>query len=1333
MEIIGGTSAISTFQINKLMEAFKLHHLPIKSISADYIYFIDLNKKLDSIEQNKLNQLLGSTFESNNKLASKSKNPDVMTIFSEIETGSTPSVSKQKLIVIPRVGTISPWSSKATDIVHNCGLLEVKRLERGVIYYLEADNKELTSNRVIQFTTAQLTSLKNLIHDPMMQQVISNIDDAASLFETANPNPLLIIDILEDGKAALIRANNELGLALADDEIDYLYQSFSALGRNPNDIELMMFAQANSEHCRHKIFNADWVIDGKKYDKSLFKMIKNTYEHTPEHVLSAYKDNAAVMGGSISGRFFPDDDGVYRYHVEAIPILMKVETHNHPTAISPFPGAATGAGGEIRDEGATGRGSKPKAGLTGFSVSNLNIPSFIQPWELQYGKPNRIVSALDIMLEGPLGSADFNNEFGRPALLGYFRTYEQEVLSHNGLEVRGYHKPIMLAGGLGNIRASHIEKGDISIGAKLIVLGGPAMNIGLGGGAASSMNSGQSAENLDFSSVQRENPEMERRCQEVIDRCWQLGDENPIQFIHDVGAGGLSNAFPELVNDAHRGGKFELRNIPNDEPSMSPLAIWCNESQERYVLSVSNENVDRFIAICNRERAPFAIVGEATAEQNLILTDNAFPGSPTPIDLPLDLLLGKPPKMVRNVKTLTAQPPAIDLTCIDINDAVKRVLTLPTVADKSFLITIGDRSVTGLVARDQMVGPWQVPVADCAVTAASFDGYYGEAMSIGERAPLALLNFEASAKMAVAEAIMNMAGTQIAGSEQEGMKPIKLSANWMSAAGHAGEDAGLYAAVKAIGEELCPALGLTIPVGKDSMTMKTTWNDSGENKAVTSPLSLVITAFAPVSDIRQTLTPELRSDKGHTSLLFVDLADGKQRLGGSCLAQVFNELGDVTPNLENAGHLKAFYDVMQMLIGKQKVLAYHDRSDGGLFVTLMEMAFAGNTGLNINVGGVDGNDLSRLFNEELGAVLQINSADNQEIIAYFEAKGLTTHLIGNLADDNMVSIFDGERSVIREPLSYLRGLWSKTSHHMQRLRDNPECADEEFQLKQSLDNTGLTINLTFDINHDVAAPYIVKGIAPKVAILRDQGVNSQLEMAAAFDRAGFEAIDVHMSDIISGRISLDEFQSLAVCGGFSYGDVLGAGQGWAKSILFNELAITEFTRYFERSESLTLGVCNGCQMLSHLKSIIPGAAHWPQFVRNRSERFEARFSLVEIQQSNSLFFDGMTGARMPIAVSHGEGQVDFSSNADLDSLSLSNSLVLKYVDGDGKIATQYPTNPNGSIDGITSVCSDDGRVTIMMPHPERVFRTVSNSWHPDDWQEDSPWMRMFRNARVALK
>ncbi|EEY43507.1 phosphoribosylformylglycinamidine synthase [Vibrio mimicus VM223] len=1223
------------------------------------------------------------------------------------------------LLVTPRPGTISPWSSKATDIAHNCGLRSIKRLERGTAYYVETETP---------LTEVQVVTLKALLHDRMMEVVFAELTDAQQLFSVAEPAPMSQVDVLAGGRRALEEANVSLGLALAEDEIDYLVENFIKLGRNPNDIELMMFAQANSEHCRHKIFNADWTIDGVKQDKSLFKMIKNTFEQTPDYVLSAYKDNAAVMTGSTVGRFFPDPDSrQYTYHHEDAHILMKVETHNHPTAISPWPGASTGSGGEIRDEGATGIGGKPKAGLVGFTTSNLRIPGFEQPWESNFGKPSRIVNALDIMLEGPLGGAAFNNEFGRPNLLGYFRTYEEKVTSHAGEEVRGYHKPIMIAGGMGNIRAEHIQKKEIPVGAKLIVLGGPAMNIGLGGGAASSMASGQSAEDLDFASVQRENPEMERRCQEVIDRCWQLGDKNPIAFIHDVGAGGISNALPELVNDGDRGGKFQLRNVPNDEPGMSPLEIWCNESQERYVLAVAAEDMPLFDAICQRERAPYAVVGEATEERHLTLEDRHFGN--TPIDMPMDILLGKPPKMHRDADTLKVSSPALERSGIELNEAVDRVLRLPAVAEKTFLITIGDRSVTGLVARDQMVGPWQVPVANCAVTAASFDSYHGEAMSMGERTPVALLDFGASARLAVGEAITNIAATDIGD-----LKRIKLSANWMSPAGHPGEDAGLYEAVKAVGEELCPALGITIPVGKDSMSMKTKWQENGEQKEVTSPLSLIITAFARVEDIRKTVTPQLRTDLGDSSLVLIDLGNGQNRLGATALAQVYKQLGDKPADVDNAVQLKGFFDALQILVRNDKLVAYHDKGDGGLFVTLAEMAFAGHCGIKANIETLGDDALATLFNEELGAVVQVKNDELNSVLATLASHGLEacSHVIGEVEASDRLLITRGEEVLIERSRTELRTIWAEMTHKMQALRDNSACADQEFAAKQDNRDPGLNASLTYDVLSDVAAPYIAKGARPKMAILREQGVNSHVEMAAAFDRAGFDAVDVHMSDILTGQTVLDAYQGLVACGGFSYGDVLGAGEGWAKSILFNAQAREQFEQFFQRKDTLSLGVCNGCQMLSNLRDLIPGAELWPRFVRNESERFEARFSLVEVQKSPSLFFSEMAGSRMPIAVSHGEGRVEVRNAEHLTAIEQSGTVAIRFVDNFGQPTQAYPSNPNGSPNAITGLTTQDGRVTIMMPHPERVFRTVANSWHPDNWGENGAWMRMFQNARKYL-
>ncbi|MDX3774377.1 phosphoribosylformylglycinamidine synthase [Chromatiaceae bacterium AAb-1] len=1296
MLILRGAPALSEFRVQKLLDQCAQHALPVTGIYAEYMHFADLSAELTAAQQDTLSKLLtyGPSMAADNPQGTL-------------------------LLVTPRPGTISPWASKATDIARNCGLTPVNRLERGMAYYVQVSRS---------LTDTEQSALNNLLHDRMMEAVFSSLEQAAALFHKAAPAPFSSVDILAGGRNALAAANQTMGLALADDEIDYLVSNFKQLGRNPNDIELYMFAQANSEHCRHKIFNADWTIDGIKQPKSLFKMIKNTYEQTPDYVLSAYKDNAAVMEGSKAGRFFPQPDTQeYQYHHEDIHVLMKVETHNHPTAISPYPGAATGSGGEIRDEGATGIGSKPKAGLVGFTVSNLRIPGFEQPWEQDFGKPERIVSALDIMIDGPLGGAAFNNEFGRPNILGYFRTYEESVPSHNGEEIRGYHKPIMIAGGLGNIRAEHVQKGLLPPGAKLVVLGGPAMNIGLGGGAASSVASGQSAADLDFASVQRENPEIERRCQEVIDRCWQLGSDNPICFIHDVGAGGLSNAFPELVNDGGVGGKFELRNVPNDEPGMSPLEIWCNESQERYVMAIPADKMPVFEKICQRERAPYAVVGEATAEQHLTLTDKHFGN--TPIDLPLNVLLGKAPKMQRDVQSKKAAGKPLALSGVTVADAAERLLRLPAIAEKTFLVTIGDRSVTGLVARDQMVGPWQVPVADCGVTAASYDTYHGEAMSMGERTPVALLDFEASARMAVAEAITNIAATDIGE-----LKRIKLSANWMSAAGHPGEDAGLYQAVKAIGEELCPALEVTIPVGKDSMSMKTRWQQDGQDKAVTAPMSLIITAFARVEDIRKTVTPQLRTDKGSSSLVLIDLGQGANRLGASCLAQVYRQLGEVPADLDSPELLINFFHAVQQLTHEQKLLAYHDRSDGGLFVTLAEMAFAGKAGVKAEIGALGNDDLAVLFSEEPGAVIQVADSELdyvKQVLAKHQLAAVS-HVIGQVTADDELVIQRQQQDIFNSSRTRLRTVWAETTYQMQTLRDNPAGAKQEFAAKADVTDPGLNVKLSFDLNEDVAAPFILKGALPKVAILREQGVNSHVEMAAVFNRAGFSAVDVHMSDILSGRTKLADFNGLVACGGFSYGDVLGAGEGWAKSVLFNEQARKEFAAFFERQSTFSLGVCNGCQMMSNLKSLIPGAELWPHFVRNKSERFEARFSLVEIQQSKSLFFSGMAGSRMPIAVSHGEGHAEFASAAAFNAANNSGTVAIRFVDNYGQVTEQYPANPNGSPAGITALTTTDGRVTIMMPHPERVFRTVANSWHPDDWQEDSPWVRMFRNARVWL-
>ncbi|WP_166260292.1 phosphoribosylformylglycinamidine synthase [Marinobacter salicampi] len=1295
-----GAPALSPFRIEKLLSQVKDVVPEVGHIYAEFMHFVDLNSDLSEADEAVLGRLLtyGPSI--------PAEQPDGILF-----------------LVVPRPGTLSPWSSKATDIAHNCGLQQIRRIERGTAFYVQAANKLGLEQREL---------IAALLHDRMTQTVFHEVGGAELLFSKNEPKALDRVPVLDGGRKALVEANDRLGLALAEDEIEYLERSFNDLDRDPTDVELMMFAQANSEHCRHKIFNASWDIDGEGQQKSLFGMIKNTFEMNSEGVLSAYKDNASVIAGNTGGRFFPDPESrVYGYNSEDIHILMKVETHNHPTAISPFAGAATGSGGEIRDEGATGRGSKPKAGLSGFSVSDLNLPGDIQPWEQGYGKPDRIASALDIMIDGPIGAASFNNEFGRPNLAGYFRTFEQKVAGPAGDEVRGYHKPIMIAGGLGNIRPEHVEKGEIPVGAKLIVLGGPSMLIGLGGSAASSMDSGTSQENLDFASVQRDNPEMERRCQEVIDRCWQMGDKTPICFIHDVGAGGLSNAMPELVKDGGRGGKFELRDIPNDEPGMSPLEIWCNESQERYVLAVAPEHLETFDAICRRERCPYAVIGEATEAHHLALEDAYFGNNA--VDLPMEVLFGKPPRMHRSVRRSSFTKPIFDSTEVDLEEAVQRVLRLPSVGSKSFLITIGDRTITGLVARDQMVGPWQVPVADVAVTAASFDTYAGEAMAMGERTPVATIDAPASGRMAVGEAITNLAAAPIGK-----LSDIRLSANWMAAAGHPGEDENLYETVKAIGMELCPALGISIPVGKDSMSMKTVWEDeSGKQKSVTAPLSLVISGFAPVTDIRKTLTPQLRTDCGETDLILIDLAAGQNRLGGSALAQVFDHVGAVAPDLDDPEDMVAFFAVIQGLNSDDKLLAYHDRSDGGLFVTLAEMSFASHCGLEIKLDGLAEKPAQfarELFNEELGAVVQVRRDDTAFVLQQFSAAGLGEHasVIGTLNSDDRIRFGFGGEYVIDRPRAELQRLWAETSYRIQALRDNADCAQQEFDNLLATGDKGLSSHLTFDPQEDVTAPLAGNGPRPRVAILREQGVNGQVEMAAAFDRAGFEAIDVHMSDLLSGRVSLEGFRVLVACGGFSYGDVLGAGGGWAKSILFNPRLREQFAAFFERPDTLSLGICNGCQMLSSIRELIPGSEGWPRFVRNQSEQFEARLVMVEVKETNSVFLQGMAGSRIPVAVAHGEGQIEFGSEAERDQLLNSGRVTLKFVDHDGLETERYPFNPNGSQRGITGVTSADGRVSILMPHPERVFRSAQFSWKPDNWGEDGPWLRLFRNARQWL-
>lgn len=1295
MLITRGASALSEFRTHKLFNTLKAAIPELNAVSAEFIHFSELQEDLSQEQQ----RVLGRLLQYGPKAA-------------EVEAAGA------LLLVVPRPGTISPWSSKATDIAHNAGLTSVLRIERGIAYYIDTHT---------DLSDEQLKLVKSVIHDRMVESVLLSLDDAAVLFRHEQPTPLTSVDVLAGGQSALADANVALGLALAEDEIDYLVDSFRDLGRNPTDVELMMFAQANSEHCRHKIFNASWTIDGDEQDYSLFKMIKNTYEKGGAGVLSAYEDNASVMEGSYAGRFYPNPENqTYSYHNEDIHILMKVETHNHPTAIAPFSGAGTGSGGEIRDEGAVGRGSKPKVGLSGFTVSNLNLSGHLQPWEIAYGKPDRIVTALDIMIEGPVGGAAFNNEFGRPNLNGYFRTYEESVNGADGIERRGYHKPIMIAGGYGNIKAEHVEKHEFPAGCKLIALGGPAMLIGLGGGAASSMASGSSSEDLDFASVQRQNPEIERRCQEVIDRCWGMGQDNPIAFIHDVGAGGLSNAFPELVKDGGRGGNFELRAVPNDEPGMSPLAIWCNESQERYVMAVEPDALPVFEAICRRERCPYAVVGEATDEHHLRVGDRYFNNSP--VDLPMSILFGKPPKMHRNVDRIAYEMPAFKTADIDLGEATSRVLQLPTVASKNFLITIGDRSITGMVARDQMVGPWQVPVADCAVTTASYDSYCGEVMAMGERTPMALINAPASGRMAVGEAITNIAASRI-----DKISNIRLSANWMCAAGHPGEDEKLYDTVKAIGMELCPALGITIPVGKDSMSMRTAWQDNDENKSVTSPMSVVISAFSPVLDVRKTATPQLKTDRGVTEILLIDLGLGKNRMGASCLAQVYNQIGNVAPDVDDPQLLRNFFAAIQKLLEQNLLLAYHDRSDGGLLTTALEMAFAGHCGIDLDIAGLGEDTIAGLFNEELGAVVQIASGDRGAVMAVFDQQGLSQAVstLGGVNGDDQIRVRSGSKLLIDRKRADYQRMWSETSFRIQSLRDNPECAQQEFDQLIAHD-PGLSARVTFDVNDNLSAPFINTGVRPRAAILREQGVNGQLEMAAAFDRAGFEAVDVHMSDILEGRVNLDTFKAMAACGGFSYGDVLGAGEGWAKTILFNKRARDQFQQFFHRVDTFSLGVCNGCQMMSNLKSLIPGAELWPRFVRNTSEQFEARVALVQVQESPSILLQGMAGSHMPVAIAHGEGRVEFADSAHQQAVMASDTSALRFIDNQLQYTETYPANPNGSPMGLTGMTTTDGRVTIMMPHPERVFRTVQNSWHPPEWDEDSPWIRLFRNGRVWI-
>lgn len=1300
MIVLEGQPALSQFRRARLESKLQSLVPEVRIRGAWYVYFIDADASA-KLDQDTLCRILQA--------------------HGQPEPLAADGVSR---FVVPRLGTLSPWASKATELLRGAGL-DLHRVERGVRIDLEGWNDDLPA-------------LAKALHDPMTQSLLTTREQAAALFTAPARGELERI-----APADLERANARLGLALADDEIAYLRERYQELGRNPSDVELMMFAQANSEHCRHKIFNASWTIDGKEMlvnggPQSLFRMIKHTHAQTPQYTLSAYRDNAAVVEGYPAARFRPDAQG--RYQVEATldsAFCIKVETHNHPTAIAPFPGASTGAGGEIRDEGATGRGGKPKAGLTGFSVSHLRIPTLPRPWEAGRALNPRMAPALEIMLEGPLGGAAFNNEFGRPNLLGYFRSFE---LAQGDALARAYDKPIMLAGGLGAIDRDQVQKKTLSPGDAVIVLGGPAMLIGLGGGAASSVASGESAEDLDFASVQRDNPEMERRCQEVIDRCVAMGEDNPILWFHDVGAGGLSNAIPELLHDSGVGGVIDLGKVPTDDPSLSPMQLWCNESQERYVLGVPQARLAEFAALCERERCPFAAVGVATAEERLVVAYGATPGSipaDAPIDLPMDVLFGKPPKMHRDTHHPAPAPwPALDTAKLDLHEAGLRVLAHPTVAAKQFLITIGDRSVGGLTAREQLVGPWQMPVADCAITLSDYSRFSGEAMAIGERTPLALLDAAAAARMAVGEAITNLCAAPI-----ESLDRIKLSANWMAAAGHDGEDALLFDAVRAIGMELCPEIDISIPVGKDSLSMQAQWQDEDGARKSVSPVSLVISAFAPVLDVRGQLTPLLRREEA-SELWLIGLGAGKKRLGGSVLAQVHPEAGgrdglpafagddadDGVPDLDDPQRLRDFFALVRDAREAGLLLAYHDRGDGGAFATLCEMAFTSHLGLDINLDGWGDDPFRTLFAEELGAVVQVADEDRAAFADLIERHALTecAQRIARPTTAPVIRVHQDGETLSEWRWEALFDAWWSVTHAMQKLRDNPEAADQERDNARQFGGAGLKPKLSFDPAEDVAAPFIATGARPKVAILREQGVNGQIEMASAFDRAGFEAYDVHMSDLITGRVSLADFKGFAACGGFSYGDVLGAGRGWATSVLERSALREAFATFFARGDTFSLGVCNGCQMLSQLKDIIPGATHWPRFLRNRSEQFEARTSLLEVLESPSVFFRGMAGSRIPVAVAHGEGRAEFDSGVDQAAA----RVALRYIDGDGQVATQYPLNPNGSPEGITGLTSDDGRSTILMPHPERTPRSVNLSWAPADWPEDSPWLRMFRNARV---
>jgi phosphoribosylformylglycinamidine synthase len=1288
MIVLDGLPALSAFRLERINRDLARGGTRSRVLESWQVYFVDGAPDMTEPARSSLCQVLRAT----------SAPPRAATLW-----------------VVPRLGTISPWSSKATDILHGCGF-GVRRVERGVGFRIE---------RVPAPDTPAWQFLIGVLHDPMTQSVLTDLTDAAGLFREGEPGALVHIALGADPVAALQAADRRLGLALAADEIEYLAARYRELGRDPTDAELMMFAQANSEHCRHKVFHARWTIDDVAQERSLFEMIRHTHAVAPQYTLSAYRDNAAIIAGAEGRRFFADPvSGKYGVVEEAIPFAIKVETHNHPTAIAPFPGAATGAGGEIRDEGAAGRGGKPKAGLTGFTTSDLRIPDLPRPWERERPLPPRMASAFEIMRDGPLGAAAFNNEFGRPCLGGYFRTFEME--SRDPTVRRGYDKPIMIAGGLANLRPGHVTKGTLAAGDLLVVLGGPALLIGLGGGAASSVAGGDRTAELDFASVQRDNAEMQRRCQEVIDRCWARGQANPIVAIHDVGAGGLSNAVPELLHDSGVGGRIALERVPCDDAQLSPMQIWCNEAQERYVLGLRAADLAEFEAICARERCPYAVIGEATAETRLHVRDGRFPANDsrhTVIDLPMDVLFGKPPKMQRRTERARPRFDIVpDLDGILLEEAIDRVLRLPAVGSKAFLITIGDRTVGGLCARDPMVGPWQVPVADCAVTLADFDGYGGEAMAMGERTPIALLSAPASARMAVGEALTNLAAAPVAE-----LGAIKLSANWMAAVAHPGEDAALFDAVEAVAMQLCPQLKISIPVGKDSLSLQAVWQQEGRQYRTVAPVSLIVSAFAPVTDVRRTLTPQLRLDCGPTELWLIDLGAGRNRLGGSALAQVYNRAGGLPPDVDDAAWLARFFDAIQQANAAGLLLAYHDRADGGAIVSLIEMAFAGHCGLDVELTGWAENTLSALFSEELGAVVQIRAADRERFLALLARHELggCAHFVGQPHLRKRVKLWLNDEAIARWPWRELMAAWSETSFAMQERRDNPDCARAEHAWRCDEDDPGITPKLSFDPAEDVAAPYIARGLRPKVAILREQGVNGQVEMAAAFRRAGFDAYDVHMTDLQQGRYRLDEFVGFAACGGFSYGDVLGAGRGWATSILYHAALRDAFAAFLADPAKFALGVCNGCQMLTALQAIIPGAEHWPSFERNASEQYEARLVTLEVQESASLFFRGMAGSRIPVAVAHGEGRAVFTERADAKRV----AVCLRYVDHHGRATESYPLNPNGSPKGIAGLTNADGRITVLMPHPERVFRTVQLSWAPREWGEDSPWLRMFRNAR----